>query len=269
MREAEAADREAAEARFGRAVGRFEEQQREAFEEGLGYARKERDLKHGAAPLQPWLVTDFVTLGSPLAYGDFLRAERPADFEESIALLETPTCPPEPHWDWDPATGEYRESKPRAGAQRRQWGSYGFRKSPGDGRYYWHQAAPFGLTRWTNLYYPGDVVAGRIADVFGPGVRDVRLEPEAADRGGFRLPLWPHWSRRPGAHVRYWRSRQGPPLEAAVRWLRELIFLRAGAAPPTIDEQPARSVNRGTARYDEVPAHLERGSGAGRFGPRA
>jgi hypothetical protein len=197
---------------------------------------------------------------------DFVRALSPADHERGIALLETASCPPEPFWDWDPATGAYKESKPGAGAARGPWGSYGFRKSPGDGRYYWHQAAPFAMTRWTNLYYPGDVIGEAVAPVFGPGVRDVRLEPEPGERDPRWLPRRLHWARRPGAHVRYWRSGGRAPLAEAATWLREIAFHRAGAEPPAVDERAVRSVNRTTARYAEVPEHLRAEPGKGRTG---
>jgi hypothetical protein len=46
------------------------------------------------ANLFPWLVTDFITLGSPLAHGLLLLARSQAEFRRKKAQFELPTCPP-------------------------------------------------------------------------------------------------------------------------------------------------------------------------------
>ena len=42
----------------------------------------------------PWLVSDFVTLGSPLAHASFLLANSKKDLEDRKRERELPTCPP-------------------------------------------------------------------------------------------------------------------------------------------------------------------------------
>jgi hypothetical protein len=108
----------------------------------------------------PWRVTDFITLGSPLAYGRMLLARQEAEFERKERERECPICPP------------FLEEVDKLTR---------FSYQPGK---YWvpHHAAVFGPTRWTNLYFPcrctllGDVVGGPVAPAFGRGVRDVSVQ---------------------------------------------------------------------------------------------
>lgn len=108
----------------------------------------------------PWLVSDFVTLGSPLAHASYLLARGEAELRRKIAERELPSCPPA----LEPILGELRFSYPCAEL-----------RLP-------HHAAPFSATRWTNLYFPcrrtlwGDVIGGPVAPAFGPGVKDIPVE---------------------------------------------------------------------------------------------
>lgn len=104
-----------------------------------------------------WLVTDFVTMGSPLAHASVLMVRNVEEFNRKKAEREFPTCPP------------FLETV--AGQER-------FSFKP-DEVWVPHHAAVFAVTRWTNLYFPcrftlwGDVIGGPVAPAFGPGVRDV------------------------------------------------------------------------------------------------
>ncbi|MBV7336195.1 hypothetical protein KFU94_49765 [Chloroflexi bacterium TSY] len=112
----------------------------------------------------PWLISDFVTMGSPLTHGLLLLASSTADFESRKDQRELITCPP----------------------QRDQKGySYSSPKSyeVGEKKKYTplilHHAAAFAVTRWTNLYFPaklglfGDFVGGPLSKDFGEGIKDV------------------------------------------------------------------------------------------------
>lgn len=97
-----------------------------------------------------WLVSDFVTLATPLTHAPYIYPSLGKDF----ASRRLATCPPQLQptlsflrWELDDAD-------------------------------VYHQAALFAVTRWTNLYYANDVVGGPVAGVFGPGVWDVRLEDQ-------------------------------------------------------------------------------------------
>ena len=132
----------------------------------------------------PWLVTDFVTLGAPLAHGQLLMARTPEEFAATKEQYEYPCCPPvldeplayEQHYDIGTEQGPIRRSVRLL-----------------------HHGAPFAPTRWTNIYFPyhrlifGDMIGGPLGPVFGRGVRDVAATP--AD--GFL-------SRTVCCHTQYW-----------------------------------------------------------------
>jgi hypothetical protein len=105
-----------------------------------------------------WIVSDFVTMGSPLAHAKFLMARNDKAFVEKKTQREFPTCPPE---------------------LEIVSGRLGFSYIDRDGIRIPHYAAVFGPTRWTNLYFPcrltvfGDVIGGPVAKAFGAGIRDI------------------------------------------------------------------------------------------------
>jgi hypothetical protein len=134
-----------------------------------------------------WLVTDFVTLGSPLAHAQYLlcngcSAEALAiDFNRRIAERDLPTCPPQ-SLDGD---GWLSFLNPKTKWRR------------------CHHGGVFALTRWTCLYFPlqqifwGDAIGGPSAPVFGGHILD-----------------WPVSTRPDGGaefftHTRYWDTRNG------------------------------------------------------------
>lgn len=149
----------------------------------------------------PWLVTDFVTVGSPLTYASLLLADPPlplqgwpgASLAEKQALKEYPRCPPIPD-EVEPGRFYTRDYPCDGGERALRVG---------------HTAAHFGPTRWTNLYLPsrrvvlGDLLAGPVAPEFGPGVRDV---PVRVPGRGLRS-----WWRRvfPVSHLSYWWAPHG------------------------------------------------------------
>lgn len=191
----------------------------------------------------PWLVTDFVTLGSPLAYASLLLRERDDAFggrrgltlADQQALKEYPRCPP--------IRDELEDSR----FYTREYvvdGTGPVRLRVG------HTAAPFGPTRWTNLYVPagvllrGDVVAGPVAPQMGPGVADVPVR--VAGR-----TAWARLRRgTPLAHISYWwrprcadgtRRGSGARSVDAVDTLREALRLDDIEAAPSHTEVTARA----------------------------
>ncbi len=137
----------------------------------------------------PWLITDFVTIGSPLTYGGILFARDDQELRRRQADGELPTCPPMT----DDGELAYRA---------KTWLSNG---QPRTLRVL-HHAAPFAVTRWTNLYVPlkagllGDWVGGPLRKVFGDGIADVPLLSASAQF----VPLL--------SHVRYWRTQESAGL---------------------------------------------------------
>jgi hypothetical protein len=119
-----------------------------------------------------WLVTDFVTLGSALTHAYFLmclgdtRDELKDDFARRVREREFPTCPPK-RLDND---GLLAFDNPRTKARQV------------------HNGAVFGLTRWTNIYFPrrqlfwGDAIGGGLSPIFGYHIVD--LEVSTRKSGG-------------------------------------------------------------------------------------
>jgi hypothetical protein len=145
-----------------------------------------------------WLVSDFVTLGSPLSKADVLLGRDSKDLELRKARREMPTNPP-----WLEKQEPPRFSYPTRAMSR----------AP-------HHGAVFAPTVWTNIYYPnvvglvGDFISGQVAPRLGKGVRDVRV------------PIGFPWFR----HLSYWaKPKLGRPGIPALR--RALNFrLRDEAA---------------------------------------
>lgn len=146
------------------------------------------------AASNPWKVTDFITLGSPLAHAMLLMADSRDDFRRRVRQRELPTCPPV----LDDRTYFYWRKPPcRVDGS---WVSLGVL----------HHAAPFAVTRWTNLFFPahlglfGDIVGGPLRPVLGPGIKDIAVSTR---RWGGTARFLIH------CHLMYWR----PPRKRPVR----------------------------------------------------
>jgi hypothetical protein len=147
----------------------------------------------------PWRVTDFITLGSPLAHGMLLQARGRDDFEMRKLQRELPTCPPQ----MDEKGYAYGASEPFAVGE-------GLKFTP----LYLHDAAAFGVTRWTNLFFPahlglfGDFVGGPLAPAFGYGIKDIPV----CTRSCYGLLDYTLM-----AHLRYWSPDSAVANETANR----------------------------------------------------
>lgn len=126
-----------------------------------------------------WLISDFVTLGSPLTHGNILMADKQDDFLLRKEEREYPTCPP-----------------------KKDGINYSYEN--GDKERYFHHATPFAVTRWTNLYFRGDFIAGKVAPQFGYGITDIPVEYEK----NFFWKMISYIS--PLTHTHYWRSNSTP-----------------------------------------------------------
>jgi hypothetical protein len=132
---------------------------------------------------QQWLISDFVTLGSPLTHAQFLLARDEADLDEKIDRWLFPTSPPQ---------FERIESEQFAKIKARPVPTPPEILGPEGGLFSYffvapetwsmHHAAPFAAVRWTNIYDPhrlifaGDIISGPLAPVFGKGIRDINLK---------------------------------------------------------------------------------------------
>lgn len=153
----------------------------------------------------PWKVTDFITLGSPLTHAEFLLAESLDDLRMRQNQRNLPTCPPVLEYDGTTKLDHFTYS----GKSDRK---------PVDPRIP-HHAAPFGYTRWTNLYSPekcivkGDLISGPVGEAFGSkqetgviqGIRDIAVLPRLDEQG----QVAPGHRRSGFSHNNYWNMGKG------------------------------------------------------------
>lgn len=144
-----------------------------------------------------WLVTDFVTMGSPMAHAILLLARNAEEFAEKKMQREFPTCPPTQ--EEITVAPHQKESK------------FTFRRG---NMWIPHHAAVFAPTRWTNLYFPcrftlwGDLIGGPVAPAFGPGILDLPVET-CLQKGLF-------------THTLYWEFPKSLPDNPAPGWIARL-----------------------------------------------
>jgi hypothetical protein len=109
----------------------------------------------------PWKISDFVTVGSPLTYADYLLADhRTYPIARKITDRELPTCPPQ--------LEDGRDVGYLSPSYRLQDGTLATKKLL-------HHAALFACTRWTNIYFHSDIIGGEIKKHFGNGVKEVPI----------------------------------------------------------------------------------------------
>ncbi len=128
----------------------------------------------------PWRITDFVTIGAPLALADLIVTRPPlsSGLKQSDGTVRR----------------ELFDGLVRRGALYRCPTRPEDVAMPGE-------SGPFAVTRWTNLWFPvtrgergGDWFGGALGALFGPGIRDIavqgnkpeRLKPGSAHREYFR-----------------------------------------------------------------------------------
>jgi hypothetical protein len=114
----------------------------------------------------PWLVTDLITLGSPLAHAVLVLASDEQDLQERQRQRELPTAPPV-------AEIETSHSEERSCYSYTVWDKYGENEDINLRAV--HHGGLFAFTRWTNLYFPGDLAGGPVT-VFGQGVRNISVD---------------------------------------------------------------------------------------------
>lgn len=117
-----------------------------------------------------WRVTDFVTLGSPLAHAQILLARDAGELKRKFQQREYAKSPP------------YLETKGNGEKVKLSFTYFDKQQS----RDFLHHAATFAPTRWTNLYFPchalikGDLIGGPVAHIFGAAIKDVPVHTRRA-----------------------------------------------------------------------------------------
>jgi hypothetical protein len=140
-------------------------------------------LREGDDP--DWLISDFVTLGCPLTHAPILLADTRREFEEAVERREYAVNPP----IVENFSGRERFSYCRD--HRLCDDANASPRAP-------HNAAVFGVVRWTNIYFPsegvlrGDLVGGPASGIFGPGVIDVAARSPVREKSWLPRGWLPH-----------------------------------------------------------------------------
>ena len=160
---------------------------------------RKRAKPNGDEPDARWLITDFITLGSPLTHAEFLLAKNADELKNRIARREFPACPPVREL-LDPASIDAaRTAGLPFDADKPQLMGFTFGHSR---QWQLHFACPYAVVSWTNIHDParlifcGDIISGPLASPFGAGIRDVDLRELRGQSWRF-------------SHTLYWRSYEG------------------------------------------------------------
>lgn len=161
-----------------------------------------------------WLITDLITVGSPLGHADFLLAADAEDRARRIAERELAVCPPQRETvDPDECDAAKSAGLPLDDAKP---ALFCFRPDKSKKRWQLHHAAQFAAMKWTNIHDPsravflGDVISSPAAPIFGPGVDDIDLRALRGQSWGF-------------THNDYWLD--GTPTPEALVKLRDALDL--------------------------------------------
>jgi hypothetical protein len=147
----------------------------------------------------PWLISDLITVGSPLAHADVLIARGFQDLADRQTRFGMTTSPPTP----DSSSVRWSSEE-----------TYSF-QSPYGGRIL-GATAPFAVTRWHALWFKADLFAGPLHPLFGPGIHDV-------------MAVSHHfWTSIPViAHGKYFSYVDDLRPDGAISSLREMVDLDA------------------------------------------
>jgi len=145
----------------------------------------------------PWRITHFITLGSPLTHASFLLANNLDELDQRKEERELPTCPPVFEVVHKVNRFTYLPD---------------FKKS----ERVLHHASPFACTQWINVYYNNDFVGGNLSEYFGIGIRECPI----------RLKKKPLLSSIPFlSHTHYWSDNDSlKPCEASLQILTDIIW---------------------------------------------
>ena len=213
------------------------------------YRRAQRDLWLAMrAQGHPWLISDFVSFGSPMNFADQIYTKDTAQFAARMDLRELQSCPPQSETadehdeKWPP---QYR---PNANAHSTFFSYVTHdKRTRGDGGAFWrhtrrlHEAAAFAPVRWTNMWYParwhffGDWFGGSLRRLYGAGIADIELTGDAPR------------SRIPGyAHSVYVTTRDYDTDGAFAKEFRRALDLESGAWLPAPRDKKAASTSSGS-----------------------
>jgi hypothetical protein len=213
----------------------------EAYREAqAGLRRQLAGRPRPAGPNEPdtrWLISDFVTFGSPLTHAEFLLARNHDDLDARKNARELCQSPPYRE-TLDP--GIYERAKKAGdmpvGDSAASTCLMSYPDAHNAHTWLLHHAAPFAAVRWTNVFDPavlvffGDVIGGPLARVFGPAITDINLKDRRDGRQSWTFTHTKYWSL--GDPVRIQVCREAVNLLDKAKPAERHVRTRLPRAPP-------------------------------------
>jgi len=161
-----------------------------------------------------WLISDFISIGSPLTHAEFLLASSLSDLARRKKERELPTAPPFREV-LDVAAFRTAEEIGLVNSATTDGRAFSFPVASDLNAWRMHHGAAFAAVRWSNVYDPakwiffGDLISGPLASTLGNGIEDIDLRKVRGQSSAF-------------SHSRYWeRGGQRTQLER----IREAVNL--------------------------------------------
>ena len=171
----------------------FQELQRKLFKEI-------KNLKN------PWLVSDFISIGSPLCHGDYILTKNFEEFDKKTNYREYPLCPPkiEVRKKGNEIVKDYENA---ISFQANLFINIDSVREKKTMRFINHNSQ-FSFIQWTNIYFQNDFVGGKLNDYFGKGIQNIHLNP----KGNWFKRKLPFFS-----HTNYWSKSQQHSIEEILK----------------------------------------------------
>ena len=112
----------------------------------------------------PWLISDLITIAGAITHADFYQLEN-IPFSTLIKQKEFPVCPPVMEGKDKTLFFDEKDFDVEIdGVLQKRTVKF------------LNHAAPFAITRWTNIYFTSDYIGSEGKRIFGKGVKDVEVE---------------------------------------------------------------------------------------------
>jgi len=124
---------------------------------------QEKSYNYIKAVGNKWLITDLITVGSPLTHAGHLFVQEDNLFSILKEQREYPTCPP--HLQKSEKTNIIKSNPFCVDGIEHPLVMWRFNHS-----------SPFAVTKWTNIYFSADYIGGPLKEVFGAGIKDIEIK---------------------------------------------------------------------------------------------
>jgi hypothetical protein len=156
----------------------------------------------------PWLISDFITIGSPLCHGAYIMGKDEAEFERKTNYRELPL---------NPSKIEVKLKNEEIVKDYKNAISYIDTLPDKEGNAIKmriiNHSSQFSFIRWSNIYFTNDYVGGDLKNYFGEGIKNYCFAP----KGSVFKKMLPCFS-----HTDYWNKEQ---IES-IALLRDLLKIK-------------------------------------------